>query len=97
MFSVCPHLGEGGGVTPTSLGRVGGGGGTQARSRQGGTPSSLGWGGGGVVTPARSRWGGTLGTPPPLGQQKEYSLRGGRYASCVHAEGLSCHFCVHSV
>ena len=32
------------------------------------------------------------GTPPPpapLGQQ-EYSLRGGRYASCVHAGGLSC-------
>ena len=29
--------------------------------------------------------GGTL-----LGQQKEYSLHGGRYASCVHAGGLSC-------
>ena len=25
-----------------------------------------------------------------LGQQKEYSLHGGRYASCVHAGGLSC-------
>ena len=24
------------------------------------------------------------------GQQKEYSLHGGRYASCVHAGGLSC-------
>ena len=39
-----------------------------------------------------------LGTPQPgqdgggtqLGQQKEYSLHGGRYASCVHAGGLSC-------
>ena len=30
-------------------------------------------------------WGGTQ-----LGQQKEYSLHGGRYASCVHAGGLSC-------
>ena len=28
--------------------------------------------------------------PPSLGQQKEYSLRGGRFASCVHAGGLSC-------
>ena len=32
------------------------------------------------------------GTPPhlQLGQQKEYSLRGGRYASCIHTGGLSC-------
>ena len=36
--------------------------------------------------PARSGMGG--GTQ--LGQQKEYSLHGGRYASCVHAGGLSC-------
>ena len=36
--------------------------------------------------PPRQGW----GTSPPLGQQKEYSLRGGRYASCVHAGGLSC-------
>ena len=36
--------------------------------------------------PARARMGG--GTQ--LGQQKEYSLHGGRYASCVHAGGLSC-------
>ena len=25
-----------------------------------------------------------------IGQQNEYSLHGGRYASCVHAGGLSC-------
>ena len=36
--------------------------------------------------------------PPPgggtrVGQQKEYSLHGGRYASCVHAGGLSCRRC----
>ena len=30
-------------------------------------------------------WGGTQ-----VGQQKEYSLHGGRYASCVHAGELSC-------
>ena len=35
--------------------------------------------------PTRSGWGDTQ-----LGQQKEYSLHGGRYASCVHAGGLSC-------
>ena len=29
-----------------------------------------------------------------LGQQKEYSLHGGQYASCVHAGGLSCLFVV---
>ena len=37
---------------------------------------------------------GGSGTPPgggtQSGQQKEYSLHGGRYASCVHAGGLSC-------
>ena len=38
------------------------------------------------------------GTPPGgyltrVGQQKEYSLHGGRYASCVHAGGLSCYNC----
>ena len=31
---------------------------------------------------------------PPAGQQCEYVLRGGRYASCVHAGGLSCFFYV---
>ena len=58
-----------------------------------------GWG-----IPSRSQWGAGRGTPigqvqtggvwypPPsqLGQYKEYSLHGGRYASCVHAGGLSC-------
>ena len=51
-----------------------------ARSGQGGTPhSGMGY------PPARSGWG-----TPRIGQQKEYLLRGGRYASCVHAGGLSC-------
>ena len=47
---------------------------------------------GGTQTPP----GGYPGQVPPpgggtrVGQQKEYSLHGGRYASCVHAGGLSC-------
>ena len=28
-----------------------------------------------------------------LGQHREYLLHGGRYASCVHAGGLSCQLC----
>ena len=48
----------------------------------------------GGCTPARDgvpppppiqRWG-----PPKIGQQMEYVIRSGRYASCVHAGGLSC-------
>ena len=54
-------------------------GGTLLGGTQVGTPPQQG-------TPrARSGWGGTQ-----LRQQKEYSLHGGRYASCVHAGGLSC-------
>ena len=41
--------------------------------------------GGAVPGPPRGGGGGTQ-----VGQQKEYSLHGGRYASCVHAGGLSC-------
>ena len=73
MFSVCPHLGGGGYPSQVQMGVPR-------------VPPRHGWG-----TPlARSVWGG-IGVPPPprLGQQKEYSVRGGRYASCVHA-GLSC-------
>ena len=40
----------------------------------------------GQVPPNRVRMGG--GTQ--LGQHREYLLHGGRYASCVHAGGLSC-------
>ena len=50
-------------------------------------------GGGGVPDWVHTRGGGTW-TPPgggtQVGQHKEYSLHGGRYASCVHAGGLSC-------
>ena len=42
----------------------------------------------GYPRPVRSGW----GTPPSsrTEQQSEHLLRGWRYASCVHAEGLSC-------
>ena len=53
--------------------------------------------GGGVPNPDLG-WGGTTwpgldgggGTPHPLEQHSEHLLRGRRYASCVHAGGLSC-------
>ena len=72
----CPHLGGGG------------------RSSRGGGQSSRGG-----VSPARggvSQPGGGGGQPAggggsaKIGQQNEYSLHGRRYASCVHAGGLSC-------
>ena len=54
----------------------------------GDTPSvETGWGY--PPTPSKSGW----GTPPPrqeTDQHREHLLRGGRYASCVHAGGLSC-------
>ena len=31
-----------------------------------------------------------VGGSAKIGQQNEYSLHGGRYASCIHAGGLSC-------
>ena len=67
-----------------------GGGGYPARSSWGGTLSqgSLpgGYPAGGVPC-----WGVPCrGGVTQLGQQKEYSLHGGQYASCVHAGGLSC-------
>ena len=36
------------------------------------------------------RGGGTWGTPTVTRQHMEYMISGGRYASCVHAGGLSC-------
>ena len=55
-----------------------------------------GWGGtlaGGVPWP-----GGTLaGGGTQLGQHREYLLHSGRYASCVHAGGLSCIHIFHNL
>ena len=79
-------------------------GGTQVRVPPRGVPRS-GTPPGGVLRSGYPPRGGTRvrsppggypgpGTPPgggtQVGQQKEYSLHGGRYASCVHAGGLSC-------
>ena len=54
-------------------------------SPQGGYPDPRG----GYLT-GYPPWGGTQ-----VGQHKEYSLHSGRYASCVHAGGLSCFVWMH--
>ena len=94
MFSVCSHLG---GVTQLTQP----GGGSVSRGGQSGRGVGVGQSGRGV-SPARG-WvslaggvdqsaGGVGGQPgggsAKIGQQNEYSLHGGRYASCVHAGGL---------
>ena len=60
-------------------------------SGRGGTPSQVYVGG---VPPPDLGWGIPPdlgpGTPPKPDQHSEHLLRGGRYASCVHAGGLSC-------
>ena len=87
-------------ISHNAMGQLGGGGGTlpgPAGGRtlaRGGTLAG-GYPGGGVpwqggTPPARSGWRvPCLGGGTQVGQQKEYSLHGGRYASCVHAGGLS--------
>ena len=50
-----------------------------------GYPPRGGYPAGGVPCWGVPCWGGTQ-----LGQHREYLLHGGRYASCVHAGGLSC-------
>ena len=76
MFSVCPHLG-GGQVSPAW-------GGGQVSPAGGGSVQPAG-GGGGQVSPA-SGWG-SVQLPGGRGQHLVPSC--GRYASCVHAGGLS--------
>ena len=49
----------------------------------GGVPCQVQPGGGTLA-------GGVPGGGTQLGQHREYLLHGGRYASCVHAGGLSC-------
>ena len=55
------------------------------QARMGGGGTQVGYPRGRVPPRPGQDWGGTQ-----LGQQKEYSLHGGRYASCVHAGGLPC-------
>ena len=89
---VCPHRGGGPGTPPPGgyPGQVPpppGGYPGQVPPRGGvGVPGSgTPRGGGGTRVRYPPRGGGTR-----VGQQKGYSLHGGRYASCVHAGGLSC-------
>ena len=53
-------------------------------------PECHGAAGGGGTLPGPAGGGGYPGQVHQVGQQKEYSLHGGRYASCVHAGGLYC-------
>ena len=90
LTRVCPSINlsvhRGGYPYPIMLCNI-----SQNAMRRGGTRTPPG-GGTRVRYPP---WGGYPGQVPPrggtrVGQQKEYSLHGGRYASCVHAGGLSC-------
>ena len=86
QVSVCPHLG---GYLPSGVRGVptfpGLEGGTYLpRSGQGGYLPSQVWGVPTWVPPHQVRY------PPPPEQHGVHLLRGGRYASCVHAGGLSC-------
>ena len=69
---------------------MGGGGGQVSQSTRGGSGQSADGGGqvsqltgGGQVSQLMVGGGG-------VSQDNEYSLHGGRYASCVHTGGLSC-------
>ena len=97
MFSVCSHLG-GVPISHNALQHYpechGAAGGVpwQGVTLPGGYPGG-GYPGGGYPGRGLPCRGGTQ-----LGQHREYLLHGGRYASCVHAGGLSCYqnvFCPH--
>ena len=109
MFSVCPHLWEGGypypimlcNITQNAMGQTPGGypypimlcNITQNAMGQTprGYPARSSWGGGGRGGGGTLLVGYLLLGGTQLGQQKEYSLHGGRYGSCIHAGGLSCY------
>ena len=82
------NCGGGWGGTPSEVWWQGGGGYPIPGLAGGGYPIP-GLAGGGVPHPQTWDWVPPLdlgpGTPPP-----EHLIRGGRYASCVHAGGLSC-------
>ena len=91
-----PHPGPGGGYPILGPGR----GVPHPRSRQGGACPGYPPAGGHPprVPPSRGHLPGVppgrgapaQGTPPQQDQHSVYLLRGARYASCVHAGGLSC-------
>ena len=81
----CPHPADGGGEGGTPIQ-------DQERGRGWSSPSRNGWGTlieTGWVTPCLD-WMGYTSPHQETDQHSEHLLRGGRYASCVHAGGLSC-------
>ena len=89
------HRGGGGGSGPAAGGGSGPAAGGGVRSSCWGGSDPAGGEGVGQVQPAggvRSSWRGGGGSAK-IEQHREYLLHGGRYASCVHAGGLSCSVC----
>ena len=86
IFSLCVCLHPGGVSRPADGGR-----GTPSSWWWGGVPHPTDGGGGGPAPGTPPAGGPRPGYPPPHQEQHSvYLLRGGRYASCVHAGGLSC-------
>ena len=81
--------GGGGSVQLGGISPAGEGGGQSARGGQPGG-GSVSWGGW-VRSVSQGGSAGVGGGSAKIGQQNEYSLHSGRYASCVHAGGLSCY------
>ena len=94
-----------GGVSPARGGQSAdsaGGGSVQPGGGQSSWGGQSSQGGQSSLGGCQSSWGGSVqpvgggqssqrvGGSAKIGQQNEYSLHGGRYASCVHAGGLSC-------
>ena len=90
IFSVCSHLGRGAvPISHNALQHY-----TECHGAPGGVPCQVQPGGVGTLAGGVPWWGGYPGWGgTQLGQHREYLLHGGRYASCVHAGGLSCLFC----
>ena len=88
---VCPHLGGGVPISHNPLQHYPE---CHGADTWGGYPARSSWGGGTLLGgyPARGR-GYPTGGGYQVGQHREYLLHGGRYASCVHAGGLSCLLC----
>ena len=96
-LSVC-HSGGGGSRSSQwrgGSGPAGGWGGGQVQPVGGSGPASQGGSGPAKGGSGPARGGSTSGGgSAKIGQHREYLLHGGRYASCVHAGGLSCYICI---
>ena len=84
-------VGGGGQVQLAGGGSGPAGGGGQVQPARGGWSGPTGGGeGSGPGRGGSGPAGGGVGGSAKIGQHREYLLHGGRYASCVHAGGLSC-------